>query len=484
MLVLMPRRMLASDDGKDSSEGGGDGELLSPLTDAFSLRRGRRRQRLFKLKFHHQALPPEYLDHYEASLRQEQRAAAAASANSSPACTPTTARHPREALGPEAAPARDAPEGGLQGGVPRPGRGGRGRGRAQRNSRPITIHEAGAGATEALLRDLLTRPHLQQAALQHVALARAQSVPSIMLASQQGARSPPSPGAAAQEEQLPYMGEMLLDARPRRGRKPKKADITHLISKNYGLHGAGLGVAGAMHEQVAMQHPDYSLHHLQQQLEQQQQQQEEAARRYSPMEQESLARSRSYSLLQSALAAAEAQDQSEPLNLCVRDRPFKREPEAARAQGDLPRIKLEPPSVIEEEEASRGGEVASPDGVAWAAGGRLGVPAHWLHDYRLKTEDGLSSGQSTPSLCSQSSHLPSLSPPAFPHMSPPPPLASPRMRLSPHLMACPQSPHSPSPVPPASPLPPGHHHRHVHALLKESLQQRLEEAARERLSPQ
>ncbi|XP_042868880.1 mediator of RNA polymerase II transcription subunit 15-like [Penaeus japonicus] len=453
---------------------------------------GRRRQRLFKLKFHHQALPPEYLDHYEASLRQEQRAAAAASANSSPVCTPTTARHPREALGPEAAPVRDPSEGGLQGGVPRPGRGGRGRGRAQRNSRPITIHEAGAGATEALLRDLLTRPHLQQAALQHVALARAQSVPSIMLASQQGARSPPSPGAAGQEEQLPYMGEMLLDARPRRGRKPKKADITHLISKNYGgggLHGAGMGVAGAMHEQVAMQHPDYSLHHLQQQLEQQQQQQQEqedAARRYSPMEHESLARSRSYSLLQSALAAAEAQDQSEPLNLCVRDRPFKCEPEQAQARGqpDLPRIKLEPPSVIEEEEASRAGEMGSPDGVGWAAGGRLGVPAHWLHDYRLKSEDGLSSGQSTPSLCSQSSHMPSLSPPAFPHMSPPPPLASPRMRLSPHLMACPQSPHSPSPVPPASPLPPGHHHRHVHALLKESLQQRLEEAARERLSPQ
>ncbi|XKL60278.1 hypothetical protein PGB90_001294 [Kerria lacca] len=34
---------------------------------------------------------------------------------------------------------------------------------------------------------------------------------------------------------LPYMGEMTLDnARPRRGRKPKKADICHLIYKNYG----------------------------------------------------------------------------------------------------------------------------------------------------------------------------------------------------------------------------------------------------------
>ncbi|KAL1116214.1 hypothetical protein AAG570_005709, partial [Ranatra chinensis] len=34
---------------------------------------------------------------------------------------------------------------------------------------------------------------------------------------------------------LPYMGEMTLDnTRPRRGRKPKKADICHLIYKNYG----------------------------------------------------------------------------------------------------------------------------------------------------------------------------------------------------------------------------------------------------------
>ncbi|CAG7833366.1 unnamed protein product [Allacma fusca] len=34
---------------------------------------------------------------------------------------------------------------------------------------------------------------------------------------------------------LPYMGELTFDTRPRRGRKPKKADICHLISKNYGI---------------------------------------------------------------------------------------------------------------------------------------------------------------------------------------------------------------------------------------------------------
>ncbi|XP_014240716.1 uncharacterized protein LOC106661681 isoform X2 [Cimex lectularius] len=46
--------------------------------------------------------------------------------------------------------------------------------------------------------------------------------------------SPPAP-ATVRYTDLPYMGEMTLDnARPRRGRKPKKADICHLIYKNYG----------------------------------------------------------------------------------------------------------------------------------------------------------------------------------------------------------------------------------------------------------
>uniref|UniRef100_A0A0A9Y3Q4 Uncharacterized protein n=2 Tax=Lygus hesperus TaxID=30085 RepID=A0A0A9Y3Q4_LYGHE len=47
---------------------------------------------------------------------------------------------------------------------------------------------------------------------------------------------PPSPTPpTVRYTDLPYMGEMTLNnARPRRGRKPKKADICHLIYKNYG----------------------------------------------------------------------------------------------------------------------------------------------------------------------------------------------------------------------------------------------------------
>lgn len=49
--------------------------------------------------------------------------------------------------------------------------------------------------------------------------------------------APPTqkPSRIVKYEDLPYMGEMTLDnSKPRRGRKPKKADICHLIYKNYG----------------------------------------------------------------------------------------------------------------------------------------------------------------------------------------------------------------------------------------------------------
>ncbi|XP_044254991.1 uncharacterized protein LOC123005351 isoform X2 [Tribolium madens] len=45
----------------------------------------------------------------------------------------------------------------------------------------------------------------------------------------------PTPNRVVKFQDLPYMGEMTLDnSKPRRGRKPKKADICHLIYKNYG----------------------------------------------------------------------------------------------------------------------------------------------------------------------------------------------------------------------------------------------------------
>ncbi|XP_017783944.1 PREDICTED: uncharacterized protein DDB_G0284459 isoform X2 [Nicrophorus vespilloides] len=49
------------------------------------------------------------------------------------------------------------------------------------------------------------------------------------------ANTPPNASRIVKYQDLPYMGEMTLDnSKPRRGRKPKKADICHLIYKNYG----------------------------------------------------------------------------------------------------------------------------------------------------------------------------------------------------------------------------------------------------------
>lgn len=58
---------------------------------------------------------------------------------------------------------------------------------------------------------------------------------SDFIASKAVHESPPKATRVVKYEDLPYMGEMTLDnSKPRRGRKPKKADICHLIYKNYG----------------------------------------------------------------------------------------------------------------------------------------------------------------------------------------------------------------------------------------------------------
>lgn len=52
---------------------------------------------------------------------------------------------------------------------------------------------------------------------------------------QTAASTPKKPPRIITYKDLPYMGEMTLEnSKPRRGRKPKKADICHLIYKNYG----------------------------------------------------------------------------------------------------------------------------------------------------------------------------------------------------------------------------------------------------------
>lgn len=121
-----------------------------------------RRKPQFKLRFHHQALPPEYLDHYEASQHNLQRNEAKKSA----------------AAPPEAQKTNESVRSWLQ-----------------------KINEA------------------QKETQKDVEMAAPTAKPSKVVS----------------YKDLPYMGEMTLDnSKPRRGRKPKKADICHLIYKNYG----------------------------------------------------------------------------------------------------------------------------------------------------------------------------------------------------------------------------------------------------------
>lgn len=62
-----------------------------------------------------------------------------------------------------------------------------------------------------------------------------QKLPGQSNHSSQRSSAPAVPRPPMKYSDLPYMGEITLDnSKPRRGRKPKKADICHLIYKNYG----------------------------------------------------------------------------------------------------------------------------------------------------------------------------------------------------------------------------------------------------------
>lgn len=131
---------------------------ISPLTKVKKATKIRRKPQ-FKLRFHHQALPPEYLDHYEASQHNLQRDA-------------------------KAMPPPDTQK-----------------------------------ANESVRSWLQKINDAQKETQKDAEMSTASTKPSKIVS----------------YKDLPYMGEMTLDnSKPRRGRKPKKADICHLIYKNYG----------------------------------------------------------------------------------------------------------------------------------------------------------------------------------------------------------------------------------------------------------
>lgn len=120
-----------------------------------------------------------------------------------------------------------------------------------------------------------------------------------------------TPKQNAKVHDLPYMGELTLDNfKPRRGRKPKKADICHLIYKNYGTVFPNQKASAAADDETEME-IDASTNNNNN---------TEAALKRSLLERR---------LTQSGDAAEESLNHDaakdscngeEPLNLCVRDR--------------------------------------------------------------------------------------------------------------------------------------------------------------------
>lgn len=245
----------------------------------FFFDRGRRRSR-WKLKFHHQALPPEYLDHYEAAMAQQDAAAAKNLYKVRPV-PPLVPRHSQIIkLEPESETPSTSPltvtanaieqlhlvtsndemiskvpsDANIKDDVSIVGdKVSVLNERLTTNSCERLIQSKGllgsllannnnlSGMTETNEKSLISESEkkrrsviMSSSSTDNNILNGGTSVPQIPTYSS-GNSSINSVGKVMNYQDLPYMGEITLDnMKPRRGRKPKKADICHLIYKNYG----------------------------------------------------------------------------------------------------------------------------------------------------------------------------------------------------------------------------------------------------------
>ncbi|KYN02382.1 PREDICTED: uncharacterized protein LOC108774288 [Cyphomyrmex costatus] len=277
-------------DSKHGQQGGNQIQGLEEnlvLTGPDSSNRGRtsrgRRKSRWKLKFHHQALPPEYLDHYEASLAQENlnlsppriiepTASSPAPTNSTSTPSPVADVHGwlqriaamQQELCPQIAPPQC----------------------------PATLghNQVTAGTRRSVITSVSSQNCNTTYPSHHIQQTHTSSRPPMKYSD------------------LPYMGEITLDnSKPRRGRKPKKADICHLIYKNYGT--ILPGTPG--HEEKKLSPRDKQ-------------------ERVSPQVpfQRTDVQNRISSLLEkrltqetrrSSVLSENSREQDEPLNLCIRD---------------------------------------------------------------------------------------------------------------------------------------------------------------------
>ncbi|XP_031837867.1 uncharacterized protein LOC116429253 isoform X2 [Nomia melanderi] len=257
------------------------GHTVSDLNNKGRPSRGRRKSR-WKLKFHHQALPPEYLDHYEASLAQE-------ALNASPT-------HVVEPTIPSPAPTSSTS-----------------------TPSPIADVHGWLQRIAAMQQELcpqIPSPRCPAASPNQPSGSRRSVITSTtshtlnashhnhgQQQTQASARPP------MKYSDLPYMGEITLDnSKPRRGRKPKKADICHLIYKNYGTILPGtpgheekrLSPREKLDERISTQIPF---------------QRTDVQNRISSLLEKRLTQEsrRTFGLLENT------KEQDEPLNLCIRD---------------------------------------------------------------------------------------------------------------------------------------------------------------------
>jgi hypothetical protein len=180
-----------------------------------------------KLRFHHQALPPEYLNHYETqqqnqqiqeNLRkhqqqQQQQHASITKKKTQVKSAPPVAVVPVQVNN---------------------------KNKSSEKSNNIDVSSSRVN-NENIINWLQNVLDMQNKTQQNKnnnnikineikAVPKTRNIPIVMEKS-----NVTQPSRTQSLKDLPYMGEMTLENRkPRRGRKPKKADICHLIYKNYG----------------------------------------------------------------------------------------------------------------------------------------------------------------------------------------------------------------------------------------------------------
>ncbi|KAG5875896.1 hypothetical protein JTB14_014072 [Gonioctena quinquepunctata] len=122
---------------------------------------------------------------------------------------------------------------------------------------------------------------------------------------------PQTPNRVVKFQDLPYMGEMTLDnSKPRRGRKPKKADICHLIYKNYGTIFPGTPNPGSYLEKETKKTAAVDIHDSANRNDVQHKIISSLLERRLTQEN---GRSKEMRRIE------DKKDQNEPLNLCIRD---------------------------------------------------------------------------------------------------------------------------------------------------------------------